>query len=300
MVTTVLVATALGSALAYGAGGVLQHRATHGAPPGGGLRLTLLAHLAARPMWLAGLAATILGFTLHALALSTGQLAIVQPLLVSGLLFALPASVALDRHRPSLTEWAWALVLVAALTAFLLASHPTTGNAPTDTDRLAAITAIGSAVAAVAVAVAARFPPTWRAAVLGAAGGIAYGLTAALVKDDLHLAAGGNPVRVFTTWPLYLLLGTGATALLVVQAAYQSGPLAASLPPLTMLNPIIAIIVGILAFHERLSAAPAAVGIEVASFAAMTVAVTQLTRHSDSRTRQPPSPAATETGPHPD
>jgi drug/metabolite transporter (DMT)-like permease len=190
--------------------------------------------------------------------------------------------VALDRHRPSLTEWAWALVLVAALAAFLLASHPTTGNAPSDTDRLAAITAIGSAVAAVAVAVAARLPATWKATMLGAAGGIAYGLTAALLKDDLHLTAGAHPVQVFTTWPLYLLLGTGATALLVVQAAYQAGPLAASLPPLTMLNPIIAIIVGILAFHEQLSATPAAVGIEIASFAVMTAAITQLARHSDS------------------
>ena len=184
MGTAALVTTALGSALVYGAGGVLQHRAARGAPPGQGLRLRLLADLA----------------------------------------------------------------------AFLLASHPTTGNAPSDTDRLAAITAIGCAVAAVAVAVAARLRPTWRAAVLGAAGGIVYGLTAALLKDDLHLAAGAYPVQVFTTWPLYLLAGTGATALLVVQAAYQSGPLAASLPPLTMLNPIIAIVVGILAFHERLLA----------------------------------------------
>ena len=287
MGTAALVTTALGSALAYGAGGVLQHRAAQGAPPGQGLRLRLLADLAARPMWLVGLAATIGGFALHALALSSGQLAIVQPLLVCGLLFALPASVALDRHRPSLTEWAWALVLAAALAAFLLASHPTTGNAPSDTDRLAAITAIGCAVAAAAVAAAARLPPAWRAAVLGAAGGIVYGLTAALLKDDLHLAAGAHPVQVFTTWPLYLLAGTGATALLVVQAAYQSGPLAASLPPLTMFNPIIAIVVGILAFHERLSATPAAVTIEIAAFAVMTAAVTQLTRHSGSPRQLP-------------
>lgn len=280
MGTTTVTGAAIGSAIAYGTGGVLQHRAARDATAGRGLRLRLLAHLATQPMWLAGLAAGAVAIGLHALALSGGELAIVQPLLVSGLLFALPASVVLDGRRPSLAEWAWALLLVVAVAAFLLASHPSRGQAPNDTDRLAAITAIAAAVSIVVVGIGTRLVPTHKAALLGGIGGLAYGLTAALLKESIHLISGPHPVHLLTTWPLYLLLGVGAVALVVVQASYQAGPLAASLPPLTMLNPIIAIVVGVAAFDERLSDTPAALGIEATSLVAMTLAVMQLARRS--------------------
>ena len=46
---------------------------------------------------------------------ANGQLALVQPLLISGVLFALPLSAVLEGRRPSGREWLWALIVVAGL-----------------------------------------------------------------------------------------------------------------------------------------------------------------------------------------
>src|SRR5579875_3380050 len=87
----------------------------------------LLGHLLTRPAWVAGLVAAAIGLVLHVLALAHGQLAVVQPLLISGVLFALPVSALLEGRRPSGREWLLALVLVAGLATFLLAGRPTAG-----------------------------------------------------------------------------------------------------------------------------------------------------------------------------
>lgn len=278
----VATAAATGSAISYAMAGVLQHRAAQLAPVGRGLRLKLLAHLASRPGWLVGLGADAAALSLHALALSAGELSVVQPLLVSGLLFALPASVVIERGRPSMAEWCWALVVVAGLAVFLIASNPSAGHAPSDTDRLAVLTLVGAGLAGAVVLVGWAWR-TQQAALLGVAGGLGYGMTAALLKETINIATGANPIRLVSSWPLYLLVAVGAGALLVTQVAYQSGPLAASLPALTMVNPIVAIALGILVFDEHLVRTAAALSAETVSFVIMSIAVGQLARRSSTR-----------------
>ena len=68
---------ALGSALSYTTASVLQHRAARQAPAGHGLHVRLVAHLATRPIWLAGLIADLAALALHVFALSKGELALV-------------------------------------------------------------------------------------------------------------------------------------------------------------------------------------------------------------------------------
>lgn len=277
---------AIGSALSYAIASVVQYRAARQAPKGAGLHLGLLAHLATRPLWLAGLVADTTALALHAVALSAGELALVQPLLVSGLLFALPASVLLERRRPSLAEWSWALILIAALAAFLTVGQPSIGHAPTDTDRLAALTVAGTiATGLVIVVCAQRVFARHRAALLGLAGGIAFGLTAALLKETTTIGTGSHPFDVLSSWTLYALVAIGAAALILNQAAFQAGPLAASLPPLTMVDPVIAIALGLLVFNETLAHNAAALTIETLSFAVMALAVVQLARRSSTEPR---------------
>ncbi len=280
------VASALGSALAYSVATVVQHRVARQAPPGRGLHVGLIAHLVTRPLWLAGIVADVAALGLQIVALSQGELALVQPLLVSGLLFALPASVVLERRHPSLNEWAWAAVLVGALSAFLISGHPSVGHALTDTDRLAVLTAAGAAVTAAIIAAAHQLFPNHRAALLGLAAGVAFGLTAALLKQATNLGTGPHPIQLIASWPLYALFAIGAAALILSQAAYQSGPLAASLPPLTMADPLVAIALGVAVFDEDLSHSVAALALQTASFAAMTVAVVHLARRSATSARK--------------
>lgn len=274
-------AAATASALTYATAGVLQHRAAREAPPGRGLHLGLVARLLTRPLWLAGIAADVGALALHAFALSSGSLVVVQALLVSGLLFALPASAILEHRRPGRAEWLWAAVLVAGLAAFLAAAGPSPGHSVSDTDRLLLCTAAGLVIGAVLVLVGGRIRHH-RAALLGAAAGVAYGVTAGLMKEVLGQATGPHPLGVLRGWPLYAVVAVGGGALVLNQVAFQAGPLASSLPPLTIIDPMVATVVGALVFDERVASSGPAVATEVLAFAVMTVATVALARRSPS------------------
>lgn len=278
MSSVVAVVAAVGSALAYAVSTVVQHRTVGKETAGRALDLRSLVRLALRPVWLLGLVAAAGGLGLHVLALSEGELSVVQPLLVSGLLFALPASVLLERRRPSLAEWSWALLLVSSLGIFLIVGHPSAGHAPVDTDRLAVVVGVGILAVGVASGAALAYV-RHRAALLGLAAGVTYGLTAALIKEA-SARVRGVPAAVFSSWPLYALIVIGVVSLALTQAAYQAGSLAASLPPLTIADPIVAILIGAVVFDERLSDNGAAVVGQVIAFAAMTLATVQLARRS--------------------
>jgi hypothetical protein len=89
-----------------------------------------------------------------------------------------------------------------------------------------------------------------QAAVFGVAGGAAFGLTAALIKGmTSHFAQGWG--AIFTSWQLYALVATGALGMFLVQSALNAGRLIAAQPGLTLSDPIISILWGVLVFHER-------------------------------------------------
>jgi drug/metabolite transporter (DMT)-like permease len=277
--TSGAVVTVLGSALGYALSSVVQHRAARVATAH--QRLRLMLHLVAQPVWLVGLVLALGSFVLHALALSYGELALVQPLLISGLLFALPVSVLLDRRRPSVREWLWAAVLVAGIGIFLVSASPSVGYVPTDTERLAVLVGVGAALVAGILVLGQRVLPDHRAALLGLGAGITYGITASLIKQVAG-TVNGDPLNLLASWPVYVLIAIGGGALVVNQVAYRAGPLAASLPPMTMADPVVAIVIGVLVFNEHLDHASVALALEIASVALMLVATIQLARRAPS------------------
>ncbi len=277
----------------------LQHRAAGQAESftGGGTRDAgrALAGVFARPLWLAGLVADVLGFAMHAYALTAGELAVVQPLLVTGLLFALPLGARLDNRRVSRTQLGWAGAVVIALGVFLALARPS-GGASTPELGPAAVAATGSLVLIVAFLVAAGTSGAGRrAAWLGAVTGLLFGLTAALVKAvGSQLSSGVLPA--LGSWPLYALLVIGPAGLLINQVAFQAGPLAASLPAITAVDPVASIVLGLLLFDERLHGRPLAATVEGIALAVLAVAVVRLARTE----RDPPVlPQRTGTRPNP-
>jgi hypothetical protein len=76
---------------------VSQHRAARSTGPAGGHGLGLVRRLATRPLWPLVPVSGTAGLALHGLALTGGQLVVVQPVLVSKLLFALPLSLLVER-----------------------------------------------------------------------------------------------------------------------------------------------------------------------------------------------------------
>ena len=91
---------ALSAACAFAVSNALQHRAASGVPRGVSKVGRVLLHLARNPWWLTGTLLSFIGMLLHASALRWGSLAFVQPLLLVGLVLAIPVRAALERSCP--------------------------------------------------------------------------------------------------------------------------------------------------------------------------------------------------------
>jgi drug/metabolite transporter (DMT)-like permease len=220
------------------------------------------------------------GLGLHAFALNAGPLAVVQPLLVLGVLFALPLHRRLRRQRIPRRELWWALALVVGLAGFLAVAtagvptaHETAHRGPAIA---AGVLAVGAAAGCVLLARGRQHATA--AALLGVATGIVLAGTATLIKACTNLLAQG-PLALITSWQPYALLAAGGVALLFNQLSFQAGPLSASLPAITVVEPLLAILLGILVYHENLRHTPWSIATECGFLALFTTAAFALTRH---------------------
>jgi hypothetical protein len=112
---------------------------------------------------------------------------------------------------------------------------------------------------------------------LGSATGIAWGFVAAIIKElSSHLSGGIG--AVFSTWSLYLLLAAGAATMLVASHALAAGPLAASQPGFTILDPLSAALLGVFLFGEHIRTSPWDLAGEALALALLVVGALGLSR----------------------
>ncbi len=78
-----------------------------------------LNHLLRHPVWLAGWGVNAVGFTIQAIALHTGSVALVQPVMVTQLLFTVPIAVWHTRRRPSGVTVASGVAMFAGVSLFI-------------------------------------------------------------------------------------------------------------------------------------------------------------------------------------
>jgi len=241
---------ALLAAFLFALGLVLQEKAASSLPAEA-VGKGFLVRLARQPVWLLGGAAQILGFVAQAIALGVGRMVIVQPLLVASIVFALPLGWLLD-HRPIRREELIGAVLVSGgLGALLVVSKPAEG---TDDASLGAWLLIGGAAVGIAVllfVLARGRRPALRAGLLGAAGGILFGLSAALTKSTVSLLDDGLEA-VFTDWHVYALVLVSIPAFWLEQSALQTGALAAAVATTMAFDPLSSLVFGITLFDESL------------------------------------------------
>jgi drug/metabolite transporter (DMT)-like permease len=274
---TLSVAFALAAALSSAVNLLTQHSASVAAPKGAkGWRL--VAYLFRQPPWLVGWLAAAGAFTFQAVALHRGQMSVVQPVLVTELVFVLALRRVWIRQDVSRTAWAAALVVCAALAAFLWAAEPTGGHSTPDTAQwLSALPVFGGAVALLA-ALGTRGSPARRAALLAAAAGLAWALTATFVKTATETLATDGIRGMLTHWPVYALVAAVIIGLLLGQSALHVGPLSVSQPVLTIVNPLASIGLSVWLFDERFTDSPIRIAISFLAMAVLTMAVIVLSR----------------------
>lgn len=252
---------ALGAAASFGVANVVQMRAARHTDAKDGIDARLLLRLAVDRSWLLGLATSTLGYGLQALALFLAPVVLVQPLIVTELLFALPLAAMLAGSRLGRREWAAASLVAAGLAAFMLVAQPS--GMRTEVSPAAWMTmtvAVGLFVAAFAAfAEVNRARPMLRAAALAAAASVCFGLMAILTKTVAHQFVHDH-ARALTHPQPWLLAIVALTGLLLGQTAFRIAPLSVSLPVIDVGEPVTGSLLAIIVFGEQLGTGPLVVG----------------------------------------
>jgi drug/metabolite transporter (DMT)-like permease len=288
-----VVALAVAAAFLFALGTVLQQRAAVREPSGGPRgAASLLVRLVRRPMWIGGIVVDGLGFAAQAAALGVGRLAVVQPILAATVVFALPLGAWLTNQRIRAREWAAAGLVTAALVAFLVVANATGGrdDAPLGEWLVAAIP-IG-AVSAALVAAGWRARPGVKAALLGTAAGILFGVSAALTKATVDQLDEGV-LHLVLDWHIYALLAVGYAGMTVSQVSLQTGVLAPAISTASILDPITSVALGVTLFEESLHDDAAGVAATILALGVMFAGLIVLARSEGSR-HEPDAPGGGE------
>ncbi|ODU03604.1 MAG: hypothetical protein ABS81_13660 [Pseudonocardia sp. SCN 72-86] len=266
---------ALLAALLFAVSWVAQQRAASAVPDEQARGLRLIVRLVRSPLWWAGFVGDAGGFVAQGAALAFGSLLLVQPLIVTSLLFALPLGARFAGRVLRRSDLGWAALLTVALAAFVVVGRPNEGRSTPPIGHWIPTVAVLAGLLVVCVVAAGRRRGTSRAVLLAVATAIAYGVLAASTKAVVALLERGI-VPVLTGWETYLLIVAAVGGTLLQQSAFQAGDLAASIPVVTVGEPVVAAVVGVTVLHERIDVRGPGwllIGVLVVAMAAATIAL---------------------------
>ncbi|MCL5048404.1 MAG: DMT family transporter [Firmicutes bacterium] len=214
------------------------------------------------PVWFAGLGLMTASFLLQAIALAIGNLTLVQPVMVTELLFIVIILGFWFDHPLGKQEIISVLGVIVGLGIFLGFSFGQKGSQHPDIDDWMAVIGGGLGIILISLWLTTRGGRSLKAACFGIAGGTAFAITAAFIK------------QVAEQWPhgiLYILSNgqgygvalAGTMGLILSQHALDAGPVAASQSALLISNPLASIIMGVYLFGNHLDKSGARLGFEI-------------------------------------
>ncbi|MFI8004766.1 DMT family transporter [Streptomyces sp. NPDC086010] len=230
------------SAVAYAAGAIVQERvaASGGSRP--------YAPLRNRAWWVA-VGLNGVGALLHVVALAYGPLSLVQPLGALTIVFALPMAAVFVHRRAGRTAWRGAVMATVGLAGLLALTGSAGSHSLAGPEQFMLAAATSGAVVVVLIAAKGLHRPMFRSVVLATGAGIAFGMASVFTKT---VAVEWTSGSVRSGLPTLLVIAVLAAAgLLLSQAAYRGAGLAAPLATVTVVNPVVAAVVGITLFGEQ-------------------------------------------------
>jgi drug/metabolite transporter (DMT)-like permease len=241
---------AFGSAAVFALGTVLQQRVVMDVPEAKEASAGLLFRLIQHPVWLGGIAAYGIAFGMQAAALGDGRLVVVQPILATTIVFALPLGVWLSAQRVTRRDVIAAFVVTAGLALFLVLADPSGGreDAPVGEWVVAGAVVIGIS-AGLTVAGLAR-AGALRAAFLGTASGLLFGLVSALTKGAVEVLQ-DDGVGVLANWHVYALIVVGFAGMTITQLSLGTGILPPAVATSSIFNPAVSVVLGLTLFEEQ-------------------------------------------------
>ncbi|ORV50817.1 hypothetical protein AWC02_04180 [Mycolicibacter engbaekii] len=275
---TVAVLFALGAALFGAISDVIQQRSAHRVGDQAVGSAALFARLLTDRRWWVGSVSGLVGLALQAVALGLGSVLLVESLLVTSLLFALPLGARQAGRRLAPSVWLWAGLLVAALAVVIIVGNPTAGQPRASLDGWVWVIGVLAPTMLLCVIGARVYAGRAVAAVLLAAvSAIAWGIFAVLTKGVVDLI-GHGPRALLTAPELYAWGALALVGMVYQQSAFRAGALTASLPTITVLEPLVAATLGVVLLGEVLNPGRDAAFILVLAVGTLVAAVAALSR----------------------
>lgn len=212
-----------------------------------------LARMLVVPIWLLGTLVLFLGYATQGAALDRGKLVVVQPLLVTTIVWALPLGHWVTKQQVVRTQVLGSAVVVIGLALFVLVGDPDAGVDDASTSSLVTAAAIIAAIVGLLLLwLHTKRAPNVRAAVLGVCAGLLFGLSATFSKpviNDLHVSI----AEAAGDWRTWALLGFGFAGFVIQQLSLATGQLAPAMAAVSVSNPAVSVILGIIIFEEKLT-----------------------------------------------
>lgn len=264
------IALAIGAALCNAVTSILQRLGVETAATRDGRGWRLMRHVVRRPVWLLGFAAMLGSFALQACALGFGSLSVVQPLMVTELVFLVLILRVWFGHPLGWREASGTVLTVAGLGTFLALSDSGGGDAIPGA--VAWVIMISAATGGIVLCVScAQFGSRpWRSAWYGASAAIAFALSASFTKVTTTLFSHGF-WHLFADWEPYAIIVAGLAGLVLTQNSFHAGPITASQSTLIIVDPIVSIVIGIGLFGDQLRGGVGALALDALGLTVMSV-----------------------------
>ena len=250
--------------------------------------LRVIASLMTSKAWLIGFALMLTGLACQTIALTFEPVSVVQPVLASGVVLVLVLSRLVLRERLKGGE-TWCVAAIAVAVVLLAMSATGAKDSHYASPGWMAAVMVPSAIAGLAFAVGAlrkrRRGTTLAGVWAGVGTGLLYGVAALAIKALSGILVGhqtlaGIAIGVLSSPYLYVLGGSLAVAMLLFQAALQTGRASIVVPVSNVTGSVYFIIAGTWLFHEHLPASPGKLVLRLAGIALAVLVLVVLGRQA--------------------
>jgi drug/metabolite transporter (DMT)-like permease len=268
---------ALGAAFFIAIGDVVHQRSAQEVTDERVSHVELFMRLLRDRQWWLGSLISAAGFGLQAAALGFGSVLLVQALLVTSLLFALPINARLTHRKVSRWNWTWAALLATAVAVIVTVGNPTAGHSRASLETWTAVIAVLGPALVLCVIGARIWSGTVSAVLLAVVSGALWGVFAVLTKGVVDRLDDGLWALLRTpelyVWALVAIAGTAWQ-----QSSFRAGALTASLPTMTVTEPVVGSVLGVVVLGETLRPGDAGWLTLIVAVAVMVVATAALAR----------------------